>query len=92
MRQGACLIYFPRALPSNHHSMKGRHMYVKKVAELDVTIDNEGDWIFINFDKAGTPNGYASIKLESDYFLTTVINKSGDVIDEIVTKYGELNA
>lgn len=67
-------------------------MYVKKVENLDVTIDQEGDWIFVNFDKEGIPNGYASIKLESDYFLMTVINKSGDVIDEIVTKYGELYA
>jgi hypothetical protein len=67
-------------------------MHVKTVAGLDVTIDNEGDWIFVNFDKDGEQNGYASIKLESDYFLVTVLSKSGDVIDEIVTKYGELNA
>ena len=67
-------------------------MHVKNVADLDVTVEQEGDYIFINFDHFGTPTGYASIKLEAEYFLTTVINKSGDVIDEIVTKYGELYA
>jgi hypothetical protein len=49
---------------------------------FDISVDENGDYIFINFDKNGRAGGYVSLKLGDDGVSVDVFNGEGDVIGE----------
>ena len=57
---------------------------------FDISVDDEGDYIFINFDKNGRAGGYVSLKLGDDGVSIDAFNGEGDVIGETYAYWEEL--
>jgi len=56
---------------------------------FDVSVDENGDYIFINFDKNGRAGGYVSLKLGDDGVSIDAFNGEGDVIAETYALWEE---
>lgn len=57
---------------------------------FDISVDDDGDYIFINFDKNGRAGGYVSLKLGDDGISIDAFNGEGDVIGETYAHWEEL--
>lgn len=57
---------------------------------FDISVDDDGDYIFINFDKNGRAGGYVSLKLGDDGVSIEAFNGEGDVIGETYGHWEEL--
>ena len=52
----------------------------KKFNGFDISVDDDGNFIFVNFDKNGRAGGYISIRLDDEEIIVDAFNGEGDVI------------
>ena len=57
---------------------------------FDISMDECGNYIFLNFDKGGKAGGYVSLKLDDDGVTIDAFNGEGDVIGSTYAHWEEL--
>ncbi len=62
----------------------------KKFNGFDICVDDDGNYIFINFDKNGKAGGYVSLKLDDDWVTVDAFNGEGDVCGSTYAHWEEL--
>lgn len=58
---------------------------------FDISIDDDGSFIFINFDKNGRTGGYVSLKFDDEGLIVDVFDGEGEVIGSTWASYNELD-
>jgi hypothetical protein len=58
---------------------------------FDISVDDEGDFIFINFDKNGRTGGYVSLKFDDDGLVVDIFDGAGEVVSSTWSAYSELD-
>jgi hypothetical protein len=58
---------------------------------FDISVDDEGDFIFINFDKNGRTGGYVSLKFDDDGLIVDIFDGAGEVVSSTWSSYSELD-
>jgi hypothetical protein len=58
---------------------------------FDISIDDDGNFIFINFNKGGRMGGYVSLKFDDDGLVVDVFDGAGEVVGTTWTRYEELD-
>jgi hypothetical protein len=65
-------------------------MMNEKFNGFDISMDECGNYIFLNFDKDGKTGGYISLKLDDDGVTIDAFNGEGDVIGSTYAHWEEL--
>jgi hypothetical protein len=58
---------------------------------FDISVDDEGDFIFINFDKNSRTGGYVSLKFDDDGLVVDIFDGAGEVVSSTWSAYSELD-
>jgi hypothetical protein len=58
---------------------------------FDISVEEDGSFIFINLDKGGRTGGYVSLKFDEDGLVVDVFNGEGEVVGSTWTTYSELD-
>jgi hypothetical protein len=58
---------------------------------FDISVNDEGDFIFINFDKNGRTGGYVSLKFDDDGLIVDIFDGAGEVVSSTWSAYSELD-
>jgi hypothetical protein len=62
----------------------------KKFKGFDISMDENENYIFLNFDKEGKAGGYVSLKLDDDGVTIDAFSGEGDVIASTYAHWEEL--
>ena len=65
-------------------------MLNKKFKGFDISVDENDNYIFLNFDKDGKAGGYVSLKLGDDGISIDAFSGEGDVIASTYAHWEEL--
>lgn len=58
---------------------------------FDISVEEDGSYIFINFDKDGQAGGYVSLKFDDEGLVVDVFSGEGEVVGSTWTRYDELD-
>lgn len=58
---------------------------------FDISVEEDGSYVFINFDKGGRMGGYVSLKFDDEGLVVDVFSGEGEVVGSTWTRYNELD-